>query len=87
VERTCLDGSRGCGACKQELLAALWGRMEPVMERRKAWLAEPKKLEAILADGAVKARAVAQATLREVRAAMKISSPQEPGRRPATGLQ
>jgi len=78
VERTCRDGSRGCGACKQELLSALWGRMAPVVERRKALLADPGKLEAILADGAVKARAVALATLREVREAMKISSRQGP---------
>jgi len=73
VERTCRDGSRGCGNCKKELLAALWGRMRPVSEARNRWLADPAKLDAILADGARKARAVAGATLREVRAAMKLA--------------
>ncbi len=72
VKTTCEDGSRGCGGCKQELLAALWARMEPVMAARSGWLADPRKLEDILAAGAARARAIAGATLAEVRSAMKI---------------
>lgn len=73
IERTCRDGSRGCGACKKELLGSLWTRMRPVVEARKRFLADPAGLDAILDDGARKARAVAAATLQDVRAAMKLS--------------
>ncbi len=73
VDRTCRDGSRGCVACKKSLMEPFWSRLGPVHEARERVLADRAGLEAILAAGAVKARAIAAATLREVRTAMKLS--------------
>ena len=72
VNRTCRDGSRGCSDCKKEMLGHLWDRMSPVQEKRAELLAHPEKLDAILAEGAERARTVARKTLREVRVALKL---------------
>jgi len=73
IARGCRDGSRGCAACKKELLDPMWERMRPVHEARREYLANPKRLEEILAKGAEKAHTIARATLKEMRAAMKIA--------------
>jgi len=44
--------------------------LRPLQERRKALLAEPGKLDALLARGNERARAVAKATMAEVRKAV-----------------
>lgn len=73
VEATCRDGSRGCAACKKELLEHLWERIRPVQERRARLLADEGALEAILHEGASRAQAVAADTMRSVRKAMKLA--------------
>jgi len=75
VERTCRDGSRGCSICKKEMLDHMWERMRPVQEKRAALLADPAKLDAILQEGAERARTVAKKSIQEVRTALKLVSP------------
>ncbi len=67
----CRAGTIGCGACKKDLLAEMSGPFDEFRKRRDAHAAAGG-VEAILADGARKARAVAQKTMDEVRRAMRL---------------
>ena len=49
--------------------------LAPLQERYTALREDPAALEAILADGAAKARAIASVTLADVREAMGIGPP------------
>jgi len=66
----CRAGMLGCGACKKDLLAEMSQPFAAFRERRESF--DAVKVEAILADGAQKARAVAQKTMDEVRRAMRL---------------
>ena len=58
---------------KQKLFVALDRFLTPIRERRAAYQAQPGKVREILMDGTRKGRALAQATMDEVRRAMKIA--------------
>ena len=73
VERGCRAGTRGCVDCKKSLQGPMWEKIGPVHELRASYLKNQATLEDILAQGAKKARAVAQQTLQAVRTAMKLS--------------
>jgi tryptophanyl-tRNA synthetase len=73
IEKGCRDGSRGCVACKKSLLEPMWEKVGPVHEARRDFLADPSRLEAILCEGADRARKIAAGTMREVRSAMKLA--------------
>jgi tryptophanyl-tRNA synthetase len=62
-----LGGGYGYGDAKQALLAAIDERFGPARERRRALAADPAHVEAVLAQGGRRARAVAAALLAEVR--------------------
>lgn len=57
---------------KQELFQLIWSRFEPFRRKREEWLSQPKKIEAVLARGAEKARAAAQPTFDAVRRAVGL---------------
>ncbi|HET7529530.1 MAG TPA: tryptophan--tRNA ligase [Mycobacteriales bacterium] len=57
---------RGYGDLKKETAAALLEWLAPFQERVQALLADPDRLDAILADGAARARTVADRTLAAV---------------------
>lgn len=67
-------GNYGYGAAKTELLAKIDAYFEPFRERRKALAAKPDEVEAILQDGAHRARAEARITLDLVRQATGLGS-------------
>jgi tryptophanyl-tRNA synthetase len=67
----CRSAGIGCRDCKGALKQGLEGRMAPLRERRAA-LAEGTALDAILNDGADRARAEASATMKVVRGAMGL---------------
>ena len=74
IEADCKGAKIGCVECKAELAGKMVEWLRPIQERRKALLAEPGKLDALLARGNERARAVAQATMKEVRKAVfKVS--------------
>jgi tryptophanyl-tRNA synthetase len=70
IERE-FDGS-GYGAFKSAVAEAVIDFLAPVRERYQALRADPDSLEATLADGAQKARAIASETLADVRRAMGV---------------
>jgi tryptophanyl-tRNA synthetase len=73
VEKECRSGALGCVDCKGQLAVALNEYLKPVRERRAEFAARPERVEAILAEGNEHARSVAQATLMDVKRAMKFS--------------
>src|SRR5436190_8856642 len=73
VERE-FDGS-GYGAFKAAVAAEVIDYLEPVRERYREIRPDQAALEAVLAAGALKARALAGPTLRDVRRAMGVGPP------------
>jgi len=72
IENGCKRGSLGCVQDKKDLTERLLGELEPISERRKKLLTDPKIVETTLREGAEKAKAIAQKTLREVKEAMGL---------------
>jgi len=58
---------------KQRLYDALTNFLAPIRERRIQYAANPKRVYEIIIQGTRKGRALAQATMDEVRTAMKIA--------------
>ena len=72
IKAECESGELGCVACKLEATEKLIESLGPVMERRRELAANLDYVREVLADGAERARAVARATMDEVRAAMHV---------------
>ena len=67
-----LAGGMGYGTAKQMLFEKYWDYFRAARERREEILKNPDYIEQVLQDGAARARAVADATLREVRRAVGL---------------
>jgi tryptophanyl-tRNA synthetase len=67
VREGCTSASIGCIECKTKLTENVIAHLEPIRARKRELLADPKRVEDVLREGAKKARAIAQETLREVR--------------------
>jgi len=65
-------GGLGYGEFKKRLFEALWEKFAPFRSRRAELASDPSTLDAILADGASRARAVALPTMERVRSAMGL---------------
>ncbi len=72
VNRECRTAEIGCVECKQLMAAHLNQYLAPIQERRKAYELSPQKVWDVLEQGTDKARKVAQATMSEVRKAVKL---------------
>jgi tryptophanyl-tRNA synthetase len=74
VERECRAGARvrSCFDCKMEVADRIAAHFEPARRARAALEAAPERVDAVLASGNARARDTAQATMREVRAAMGL---------------
>jgi tryptophanyl-tRNA synthetase len=68
IDRTCRSAELGCVDCKKELADRVVEHLAPIRERLEALRAKPAELQAVLADGAQRAGAVARATMEQVRA-------------------
>ena len=68
----CKNGSRGCVACKKELIEAMNKFLQPIREKRKYYEDNPKVVEEILEKGTNNAKAKAEETIKKVKEAMKI---------------
>jgi tryptophanyl-tRNA synthetase len=68
----------GYGDFKAQVAAAVVDHLAPVRERYQELRSDEGALEAVLADGAVKARAIASDTLADVREAMGVGPPRAP---------
>ncbi len=63
----CRRAGIGCLECKQAVIDSLEALLAPFREKRSAFEKNPRLVQDILAAGAAKARAVAHATMNEVR--------------------
>jgi tryptophanyl-tRNA synthetase len=73
INRECRTAEIGCVDCKKLAAEHLNAFLAPIQERRRPYEQNPQKVWDILEDGTAKARVVAQATMREVRAAVKLT--------------
>jgi len=74
VAHRCRTAGWGCIDCKRVLADHMIAALAPIRERAAALRADPKRVEAILRDGAERARDVARATLAEVKRRMGFYS-------------
>jgi tryptophanyl-tRNA synthetase len=72
IYRGCTTAVLGCVDDKRDLAARVRRAIAPIRERRAALLADPDRIEQILADGAARARAIAEPVLAEAKSAMGL---------------
>jgi len=72
VQSGCRTAGIGCLECKQPVIDAIVRELAPMRERAQRFLDQPGLVQDIVADGCDKARAMAEETMREVRAAMGL---------------
>jgi tryptophanyl-tRNA synthetase len=72
VDQNCRTAGIGCVDCKRKLLERLAPDQERMREKREALLARPKDLDDIVQAGTSRAREVAERTMVQVRAALRI---------------
>jgi tryptophanyl-tRNA synthetase len=70
IEKDCRSGALGCVDCKKNMQSHLKARLEPLQQKRRS--ITPQICENVLQRGAEKARQTAEATMQEVRRAMKL---------------
>lgn len=68
----CKAGTRGCVACKRQLIENICKVLQPIQEKRKYYEEHIDEVTKILEEGSKKAREKASATLKEVKKAMKL---------------
>jgi len=68
----CKAGTRGCVACKKQLIQNIIKELEPLRKRRKYYEERPEELKKILLEGTAKAQAEAQKTIKKVKEAMML---------------
>jgi tryptophanyl-tRNA synthetase len=72
IEAACRAGKLGCVADKRHLGEVLAKALSPIRERRRELAAHPERVQEALRSGEERARLTAQATMREVREAMRF---------------
>lgn len=72
VCKECKNGSRGCVACKKELIDAMMNFLNPIKEKRRYYEEHPEVVDKILIEGSRYAREKAKTTMKKVRKNMKI---------------
>jgi tryptophanyl-tRNA synthetase len=72
VDRECRTARIGCIDCKKMMSANLLQEMRPILDKRRELEARPQEVLAVFEDGSKKAQRIAQATMVEVREAMKL---------------
>lgn len=73
VNRECRTAEIGCVECKKLMVGHLNPVLAPIQERRRQLEQNQERVWQVLEEGTCKARKVAQATMREVRAAMNLT--------------
>jgi tryptophanyl-tRNA synthetase len=72
INRECRVAGIGCVDCKKRFAENLNRALEPFRSRRVELAAKPERVNAILEDGAARARKIAENTMREVREAIQL---------------
>lgn len=72
INRDCRSAALGCVDCKKRFAANLNSNLEPFRARRSEIAARPQQVWDILHAGAQRARALAEETMKQVRAAVQL---------------
>ncbi len=72
IDADCRSGALGCVDCKRRITAKIADQLAPIREKRAHYESHLDEVRSILDDGEAKAQARAQATMNEVRTAMKL---------------
>ena len=72
VASKCRSAGIGCVDCKKLLAQGINASLEPFRERRHSFLTKPDYAREILSDGARRAHAIAEVTIREVKEKMRL---------------
>lgn len=72
IHEDCKKATIGCVECKKLMAENLIKGLAPIQEKQAYYLARPDMVKQIIDTGSKKARQVAQKTMEDVRAAMKI---------------
>jgi len=73
VCKECKAGTRGCVACKKELIEKMEEFLKPIREKRKYYLDNPKEVDKVLLNGTKKAKQQAEITMKKVKESIKIN--------------
>lgn len=73
VQQGCRSAGIGCIECKKKVSEAINVELEPIRQRAAEYERNPDMIRTILSEGADAARAVAEDTLRDVRAVMGLA--------------
>jgi len=73
IQVGCTTAGIGCIQCKGWLADGVVKELAPIQERRKYFEAHPDEANAILDEGAVRANARAEETMKQVRAAVRLN--------------
>ncbi len=68
----CKAGTRGCVACKKQLINAINNYLNPIREKRKYYEEREDEVKEILMEGTNKARKIAKQTMERVKKAMML---------------
>ena len=68
----CKNGTRGCVACKKELVQKMNEFLNPIREKRKYYEEHRDEVDIILKEGTQKAKLKAETTIKEVKKAIMI---------------
>jgi tryptophanyl-tRNA synthetase len=79
IETRCKAGTIACVPCKARLSETLNAGLEPIRAERARWASKVNDVKEIVEEGSNAAAAVAQATMAEVREAVKLSEPGKVG--------
>lgn len=73
VCQECKNGTRGCVACKRELISNMINYLKPMKERRKYYEEHPEKVDEIIKQGTQRAQKIAKETMKEITESMKLN--------------
>ena len=73
VEKGCKNAGIGCLECKQPVIDGILREQQPMLERAEQFITKPSVVRDIVHNGTLKARAVAQETMNDVRTAMGLT--------------
>jgi tryptophanyl-tRNA synthetase len=74
IEVNCRSGALGCGDCKKMLTEVMVAELAPVRERALELGSDKKRVLRVLQDGAARARDLADSTMKDVHAAMGLTT-------------
>jgi tryptophanyl-tRNA synthetase len=72
IASECRHASIGCVDCKKILARSISSALEPFREKRAVFIAKPNYVTEVLAEGANRAQAIAEETIKETKEKMKL---------------